>query len=162
LVRAGRGDGGETPTVGKRLLDVAKAGLYLGLATSTVNLLTDDAPAPADGQGGGGGQQVQGASARLMHDYSWGRWAVGLAGAAVIASGGWQIYRGLTQRFRKRLEESLEAGHTATIQLGVVGHVARGAVIGVIGWLLVRSARHFDPSQPVGVDAALREVLHAP
>jgi hypothetical protein len=35
-------------------------------------------------------------------------------------------------------------------------------VMAVIGWLLVRAARNFDPNQPVGVDAALREVLHAP
>jgi hypothetical protein len=159
LARAVRGEGGEEPSAGKRLLDVAKAGLYLALATSTFRLLTDEAPS---GGAGGGGQQVQGASARLMQDYAWGRWAVGLAGVGVIAFGAWQIHRGLSQRFRKRLEESIEASHTATIQLGVVGHVARGAVIGVIGWLLVRSARRFDPAQPVGVDAALREVLHAP
>ena len=35
-------------------------------------------------------------------------------------------------------------------------------MIAVIGWLVIRSARNFDPNQPVGVDAALREVVHAP
>jgi hypothetical protein len=166
LARAVRGEGGEDPNAGKRLLDLAKAALYLGLALSTYRLLTDDAPAGGQAGGGGGGgsgtERIQGASARLMHDYGWGRWAIGLAGLGVIAFGGWQVYRGLSQKFRKRLEESFEAQHAATIKLGVVGHVARGAVIGVIGWLLIRSARNFDPTQPVGVDAALREVLHAP
>lgn len=165
LARAARGEGGEDPHVGKRLLDLAKVVLYVGFATSTYHLLTDDAPAagqPGSTGGGGGGEQVRGVSARLMQEHSWGRWAVGLVGVGVIALGAWQVHRGLSQRFRKRLEESFEAQHAATVKLGVIGHAARGVVIGVIGWLLIRSARNFDPAQPVGVDAALREVLHAP
>jgi hypothetical protein len=97
-----------------------------------------------------------------MAEQSWGRWAVGLAGAGIVVFGLWQVYRGLSKRFRKRLEESFEAGHDATLALGVAGHVARGAVIVVAGWLFIRAARNFDAAQPVGVDAALREVLHAP
>ena len=155
LARAVRGEGGEEPNAGQRLLDLAKAALYLGFAASTVRLL-------AGGDDGSGGAAAQGITGRLMADQSWGRWAVGLVGAGIIGFGVWQVVRGVTQRFRKRLAESIEAGHDATIALGVVGHVARGAVIAVAGWLFVRAARRFDPQQPVGVDAALREVLHAP
>lgn len=157
LARAVRGEGGEEPNIGQRALDLAKAAIYLGLAVSTVRVLTEDEPAEA-----GGGDTAQGLTGRLMAEQSWGRWAVGLAGAGIVAFGLWQVYRGLTERFRKRLHESFEAGHDATIALGVAGHVARGAVIAVGGWLFVRAAQDFDPAQPVGVDAALREVLHAP
>jgi Domain of Unknown Function (DUF1206) len=159
LARSVRGEGGEEPDAGQRLVDLAKAVLYLGLAVSTVNLLTDG---PSTGSGATGGGGAEGVTARLMAEQSWGRWAVGLLGVAVIAFGLWQVYRGVSQRFRKRLEESIEPGHDATIVLGVVGHAARGVVIVMIGWLFVRAARNFDPAQPVGVDAALREVLHAP
>lgn len=159
VARAIRGEGGEEPNTGQRLLDLAKAALYLGLAASTVRLLADDGETPGGADGGG---TARGLSARLMAEQSWGRWAVGLTGAGIVAFGLWQVFRGLTTRFRERLHESFEAGHDATIALGVAGHVARGAVIAVAGWLFVRAARNFDPAQPVGVDAALREVLHAP
>jgi hypothetical protein len=156
LARAARGEGGEEPNAGQRASDVAKAALYLGLAFSAVRLL--------GGDGGSGGSQDQAKtfSARLMTEQSWGRWAVGLVGAAIAAYGVWQIYRGLTEKFRKRLTETFGTGHEATVKLGVVGHVARGVVLIVGGWLVIRAAVRFDPAQPLGVDAALREVIDAP
>jgi hypothetical protein len=158
IARAARGEGGKEPNAGQRALDLAKAALYLGLAYSAVRLLTGDRSS-----GGSGGQdQARTLSARLMTEQSWGRWAVGLAGAGIAAYGVWQIIRGLSQKFRKRLDETFGAGHEATIRLGVIGHVARGVVFIVIGWLVIRAAADFDPNQPVGIDAALREVIHAP
>jgi hypothetical protein len=97
-----------------------------------------------------------------MVEQSWGRWAVGLAGAGIIAYGLWQIVRGCTEKFRKRLRESYGSAHDAVVKFGVAGHVARGVVFIVIGWLVVRAAIRFDPEQPLGIDAALREVVHAP
>lgn len=156
LARAARGEGGEEPSPGQRAMDVAKAAIYLALAYSTVRLLMD-------GPRASGGEQTEEAfTARVMTEHSWGRWAVGLAGVAIGGYGAWQIWRGLSQRFRKRLEETFSTAHDAVVRLGVVGHVARGAVILVVAWLVVRAAVRFDPNQPVGVDAALREVLHAP
>jgi len=157
LARAVRGEGGKEPNAGQRVLDVAKAGLYLSLALSAVRLVAGD-----ESSGGGGQDQAQSTSARLMHEQSWGRWAVGLAGAGIAAFGAWQIWRGFSQKFRKHLDETFGDRHTTTIRLGVAGHVTRGAVFVVIGWLVTRSALRFDPNQPVGIDAALREVLLAP
>lgn len=159
VARAINGEGGEEPSAGQRLLDLAKAALYLGLAYTAIRLVTGD----TDSSGGTGGpDQAQGFSARLMTEQSWGRWAVGLAGAAVLGYGLWQIIRGLTRRFRKRLNETFGTAHEAVITLGVVGHVARGVVFVVLGWLVVRAALRFDPNQPLGVDAAVREVVQAP
>jgi len=157
LVRAVRGEGTDDPGTGSRLLDLAKAAVYIALAVSAYRLLRGD-------EGAASGQQEtqQGFTARLMADYSWGRWAVGLAGVAIIAVGAWQIWRGLDQKFRKHLEESTGSNHPGVVTAGVVGHIARGVVFGVIGWLVVRAAVDFDPAQPVGVDAALREVAAAP
>jgi hypothetical protein len=158
IARAIDGEGSEEPSAGQRVADVAKAVLYLGLAYTTIRLLTDD-PEAANG---GGQDQAQGFTARLMTEQSWGRWAVGLAGAAIAGYGCWQIFRGCTERFRKRLTETFDAGHEVVVKIGVVGHVARGAVFLVLGWLVVRTAVRFDPAQPLGVDAALREVVQAP
>ena len=157
LLRAVYGEGGDEPDAGSRILDIAKVVVYGALAVSAIVLAAGD-------EGAASGQQdtQQTFTARLMTDHSWGRWAVGLAGAAVIAGGVWQVWRGLTQRFRKHLDESTGGKHPSVVHLGVVGHVARGAVIVVVGWLFVRAAVRFDPAQPVGVDAGLREVAEAP
>jgi Domain of Unknown Function (DUF1206) len=157
LVRFFHGEGDDEPDTASRLLDLGKVVIYGALAVSAFRLLRGD-----EGAASGQEEQQQTFTARLMTDYSWGRWAIGLAGAAVIGAGLWQIWRGLSQKFRKHLDESTGSRHPAVVHLGVVGHVARGAVIIVIGWLLVRAAVRFDPAQPVGVDASLREVAHAP
>jgi Domain of Unknown Function (DUF1206) len=166
IARAVRGEGGEEPNAGQRALDVAKAALYLGLAYTAVRLLTDDSSgsggAGGGAAGGAGQDQAQSASARLMIEQSWGRWAVGLIGAVIAAYGVWQVIRGVSQKFREHLDETFGTAHDAVIRLGVVGHVARGVVFVVLGWLVVRAAVRFDPNQPLGIDAALREVLHAP
>lgn len=156
VARAVRGEGGEEPSAGQRALDVAKAALYLGLAYWAFKLLTDDQSSS------GQNEAQQTFTARLMTEHSWGRWAVGLVGAAIAIYGAAHVWKGLTQKFRERLDETFGAGHDATVMLGVVGHVARGFVIMVIGWLFIRAALRFDPNQPVGIDAALREVVSAP
>ncbi len=156
LARSVKGEGGEEPNAGQRALDVAKVVIYLAFAASAVKLVTD-------GPSGGSQEQSQQAfTARLMTEQSWGRWAIVLAGAGVIAYGAWQIWRGVDEKFRKRLTERFGRGHDAVIKLGVVGHIARGAVIAMIGWLVIRSAVKFDPNQPLGVDAAFREILAEP
>jgi hypothetical protein len=157
LVRAVHGEGTDDPGIGSRLLDLAKAAVYLGLAVSAVQLVRGDEDAASSQR-----EAQQSFTARLMGEHAWGRWAVGLAGVAIIGAGAWQVWRGLDQKFRKHLEESTGGTHPWVVTLGVVGHLARGAVIGVIGWLLIRAAVRFDPAQPVGVDAALREVAAAP
>lgn len=156
LARAVKGEGGQEPNVGQRALDLAKVVIYLAFAASAVKLVTD-------GPSRGSQEQSQQAfTARLMTEQTWGRWAVGLAGAGIIAYGLWQVWRGIDEKFRKRLTEHFGRGHEAVVKLGVVGHVARGAVIAMIGWLVIRSAVKFDPNQPLGIDAAFREILAEP
>jgi hypothetical protein len=156
LARSIHGEGGKEPNAGQRLMDVGKAAIYLALAYSGFRLLMGD----SSSSGGQDGAQTM--TARLMTEQSWGRTAVGLAGVGIAAYGAWQIWRGVSQKFRKRLDETFGPEQQATVKLGVVGHVGRGAVIIVIGWLVLRAALDFDPNQPVGVDAAIREVLQAP
>ena len=45
--------------------------------------------------------------------------------------------------------------------LGVVGHLARMVVFGLIGWFLIRAAIEFDPDKAVGLDGALAKLAHA-
>ena len=44
---------------------------------------------------------------------------------------------------------------------GVLGHVARGIVFGLVGIFLVKAAMQFDSREAVGLDGALHEVVQA-
>ncbi|MBA2280613.1 MAG: DUF1206 domain-containing protein [Actinomycetota bacterium] len=152
VLRAFNGEGHEEPDTKSRLVDAGKVVIYLGFAYSTFKLLVGD-------EGSGQQQAQQEFTAQLMAEQAWGRWAVGLVGGAVIGVGLWQCWRGVEQKFRKRLTELVGEERKVVVALGVAGHVARGVVIGVIGLLLIRAAVRFDGNQPVGVDAALKEVV---
>ena len=45
-------------------------------------------------------------------------------------------------------------------RLGVVGHLARMVVFGLIGVFLVKAAVDYNPNDAVGVDGALAKLVH--
>lgn len=137
---------GDEPEPHRRVADVARAVLHVGLLVSTVGLL-------AGGGSGGSGGQEQAWTARFMAE-SWGRWLVGAAGVALVAGGLWLVRRGFTEKFRRHLERL--RGWVVT--LGKVGHVGRGLAFAFIGGFVVRAAWRFDPNEPIGLDAALRDL----
>jgi hypothetical protein len=152
LYRAVHGEAGKDANAGSRVLDVGRAAIYIGFMWTALHL--------ALGEGSQGGDAKQAFTARLMTEQSWGRAAVFVVGLVVIGVGCWQAWRGITRKFRKRITKAVGNEHRAAVAVGVVGHVARGLVIAVAGALLVREAVRFDPNQPVGLDAALREVAN--
>ncbi len=150
VLRAINGEGGEKPDAKSRTIDAAKVAVYLSFTYYAAKL--------ALGDDGGDDRTEQEFTARLMENGT-GRWVVGLAGVVVVGVGAYQCWRGVEQKFRKRLTELVGEERKAVVTVGVIGHVARGIVIGVAGALVIRAAVKFDPSQPVGIDAALKEVV---
>jgi hypothetical protein len=136
----------------KRGSFVAKAAWYGGLSAIAFSVLLG-----ADEQGG---RQEDRATAWVL-ERPLGRWIVAAVGLGILGAGVFNVWRGVTTRFRKNLKtrkmsELEDRGFSA---IGAVGHVARGLVFGVIGLFLVRAAYQYDPKETVGLDGALSEIV---
>jgi hypothetical protein len=97
-------------------------------------------------------------------EHTGGRWAVAIAGLAVIAGGGYFVYKGVTTKFDKHLKlgEMDEKTRKTVVTLGVIGTTARGLVFGLSGLLILIAAIDYDPKKARGLDGALRQLASAP
>ena len=148
-VRAFTGEESEEPEPHKRAADLGRAVIHISLMLTTISVLRDD----GSNEQGNASQEW---TARLM-ETGWGRWVVAAVGAAVLGGGLWLIRRGFSEKFRKHLERL--RGWVVT--LGKAGHIGRGVAFAFIGAFVVRAAVRFDPNEPIGLDAALRDLAHS-
>ena len=141
---------GQNSSLRKRLKALGLAVLYLALAFSAARF--------AMGSGTSSSQQNAGMSAQLMQS-GWGKALLILVGLAVLAVGGYHVYKGISERFLKDLRVSGGRGITA---IGVVGYVAKGLVLAGAGLLVILAALGSDPSKSTGVDGAVKTLGQAP
>lgn len=96
-----------------------------------------------------------------MLEWPAGRWLVAAVGLGILGAGVFNLWRGLTGRFRRRLRLRKLSDFEARLftAFGVVGHLARGLVFGLIGFFLVRAAYQYDPEEAIGLGGALAKVL---
>jgi hypothetical protein len=144
---------GEREHVLKRVALAARGGLYSWLAYLSAKLVVDAKSTS------GGGKSEDDATARLL-DLPLGRWLVAGAGLAVVGAGAYNVYRGLSQKFRKDLKEEQMGGEERRWYsfLGIVGHNARGVIFLLAGFFVVRAAWQYDPKEAVGLDGALAKL----
>lgn len=140
---------------GKRVGYAGRGLIYAGLSYTTFRLLT-----------GSGADQSQNEKARettaAIFDWPGGRWIVGAAGLAIIGAGLWNLYRGVSTKF----EDKWRGGMSPTERVwgsraGVVGHLARGVVFGLIGIFVTKAATDYDAQDAIGFDGALRKLAEA-
>jgi Domain of Unknown Function (DUF1206) len=149
-----RDNEGDDPIgLGKRLGQVGKAVLYGALAAITASFLFSSESSS------GGGQSEDKATAVVL-DWPGGRWIVGAVGLAIVGAGVFNAYRALSGSFRKELREEQMSGaerpwYTA---FGVIGHLARAVVFGMIGFFVLRAAYQYDPDEAIGLDGALQKL----
>ena len=74
----------------------------------------------------------------------------------------YQGYRGLTKKFLKdsKVEEMSPATKTWITRIGMVGHLARMVVFGLVGVFLVKAAIDYNPKKAVGLDGALAKIVN--
>ena len=143
-------EGEDAKGLAKRGGAVAKAAWYFLLAGFTVDRIVSS---------GGGNSNEQQTTAGVF-DLPLGRYLVYGAGLAFLAAAAFNGYRAVTCKFNKKLKtgEMGDAEETAATGVGVLGHLARMAVFGLIGAFLLEAAWTFDPKQARGLDGALLEV----
>ena len=91
-------------------------------------------------------------------DWPGGKLLVIVAGLVVIGVGMWNLYRGVTKKFEKKWRHGYS---TWGSRAGVLGHIARFVVFGLIGVFAIKAALDFDPQDAVGFDGALQKLAHA-
>lgn len=99
-----------------------------------------------------------------------GAWLVIAVGLAFVVAGGFQLYRAVSDRYRKHIHaEELPAGaRTWVLRICRFGVAARGGVLLVVGYLLVRAGlllrdgHAVDTQRASGTGAALRTIMTQP
>ena len=155
LVRAVIGHGPEQRDSGfDRVAAAASAVAYGILFVTAVSLLFTSRN---QGSSGHPDQTTAG-----VMGWAGGQFLVGAAGVIVLGVGAYQGYKGLSRDFLEdsKTEEMTESVKRAFTVLGVVGHLSRMVVFGLVGWFLLKAAIDFDPDKAVGLDGALAKLAH--
>lgn len=139
-------------SIGRRIGYLISAFAYAGLAWVAAPMSL--------ARGGSDNTEARGV-AQLM-TLPAGRWIVGALGAGVVAYGCWQIYRGLSDRFKRRYDTAAmsELQRRIALYSGRCGLTARGLTYGLIGGFIIVAAVKLNPEATKGVGEAL-DVLAA-
>ena len=121
--------------------------LYGTLAYEAIKMLAQS------GSSGGGGQQ------RLIGtilQQPFGQILVGIIAVAFFVKGVYQIYKAYSGKFKKKIK-STGLDHRVqdlVMKAGKVGHTARGIVIAIVAYSLMRAAIEANPSEANGTKGA--------
>lgn len=135
-----------------RVKAVGKAVVYGAIAWTAAKF------AMGSGSSSSSEQSSQDVTATLMEAPA-GQLLVGAVGVAIIAVGGFHVYKGVTRKFLDDLEE--DPGTWAT-RSGTVGYPAKGAVLALVGAFFVIAAVQHQSSQASGLDGALKSLRDQP
>jgi hypothetical protein len=83
-------------------------------------------------------------------------------GLVVLVIGAFFIWRGATGKFLRDIHVPPGAAGGAVTVLGLVGYVAKGIALAVVGVLFLVGAFTFDSSKATGLDAALKTLAQLP
>jgi Mn2+/Fe2+ NRAMP family transporter len=124
----------------KRLRYFISGLTYLSLSLTALRLLMH-----RSSQGGGGKQQL---AARLLQE-SYGQWLTGIAALVLAGVGIYQLYYGLSKKYKKHVEQSGIRSQAARllVSAGTIGYVARGLVWLILAYLLFQAALHANASE---------------
>ena len=155
LSEAAYGVAGDGNRAGPRMRSLARAAIYAGLAYLTFEVIS--------GAHGSLSRQQQDITAKVMQ-HPGGPWLIGVVGLIIVIIGLMLAGEGLRRTFMKYLRTSQMSPGTRRIvrRLGVIGTVARGVVVALVGLLVIDAAVSHAPAESGGIDTALRTLRDQP
>lgn len=132
---------------------VGKAVVYAAVAVTGIRTALG-------GSGGGGDQEAQSATGQLMAQ-PFGQILVGVVGVGILAIGVAFVVQGVRRSFERHISPPPSARRAARV-LGVVGYVAKGVAIGIVGVLFTTAAITRDSEEAGGLDDALKSLQELP
>lgn len=142
---------------GRALLDrigyAVSAVVYISLLFTIIGFLRND--------GGGSGQSEDRMIEGLVKDtleMTAGRTLVIIAGLVLAGIGVAFVHKGWTRSFRDDISGDHGIEGTLIDNLGLVGWIARGVSMGIIGYFLARAAWTFDSDEAAGLDDSMRQL----
>ncbi len=131
-----------------RLKDAGKAVVYAVLAWTAWRF--------ASGGSTDSGESTADFTSALM-SAPFGQLLVGAVGVAVVGVGGFHAWKGLSRAFMDDLDGNADGRlGQAVILLGVVGYVAKGIALAMVGVLFGWAAWTSDPDDATGLDGAVQ------
>ncbi len=148
-LRDPEGEGEDKKAIIKRIGYAVSGVLYGLLAFEAIRLLMN-----SGSSGGSGDGQKQMVSTLLEQPF--GQILVGAVALAVLGKGIYQIYSAYSGKFKEKVESTgLDArAQNLVMKVGKAGFVARGIVIGIIAYTLMRAAVQANASQAQGTEGA--------
>lgn len=111
---------------------------YASVAFQAIRLLLHQASKSADSQ--------QSFAQELLNK-PFGQWLAGVAALILAAVGVYQIYYGLSEKYRKHVDRKGGKGGRLLLTAGKIGYVARGLVWLLLAWLFFRAAVRSNASE---------------
>ena len=137
---------GESSKWAVKAKGIAKAVVYLALAWTSFTF--------AKGQPTSSKAQSADFTATLLQ-HTGGRVLVAVIGVVVIGVGVYHLGKGWTKKF---LQDLAEHPGTIATRAGVVGYIAKGIALAVVGVLFLTAAAQNSASKATGLDGALRSL----
>ena len=143
-------EGEDAKGLAKRAAALARAGWYGVLCWLTVSTLA--------GNGSGNSNEQQ--KTASIFDHTGGRYLVYAAGFALLGAAAFNGYRAITCKFNEKLKqgEMNEVEEAAATGVGILGHLARCVVFGLIGIFFVKAAWEFDSNEAKGLDGVFLQL----
>ena len=134
-----------------RIGSFASGVIYGALAFSAAMLVLGSS------SGGGNGDSRQ-TLARELLQQPFGQWLVGVVAVGTMVLGLYQIYLGLSEKYKKKVQSAGLKNETEEmmIRAGKIGLVARGIVWIIIGYLFLKAALQANPQEAGGSSSAFQ------
>lgn len=128
--------------------------VYLFFAFTGFRMLFPSIGSSGSSSGGSGnGRQLL--IAKVL-EQPFGQWLVGIAAVIIIGKGAFQIYKAVKEKYKNKIKEQ-EMSHkerTTFFRAGRIGYIARGIVLGILGYFLIQAALQADASEAQGTEGA--------